>query len=44
MNETWDYALLLLALLKRGALVPVYEEARKRAWREARAAGRRKIS
>jgi hypothetical protein len=41
---TWDYALLLLALLKRGELVPVYEEARKQAWRKARTAFRRKIN
>jgi hypothetical protein len=43
-DSTWDYALLFLALLKRGELVPVYEEARKRAWREARASFRRKIN
>jgi len=43
-DNVWDYALLFLALLKRGELVPVYEEARKKAWREARAAYRRKIN
>jgi len=41
-NNHWDYALLYLALLKRGELIPVYEEARRRAWRSERAASRRK--
>jgi len=36
-DETWDYALLYLALLKRGEIVPIYDEARKRACRDAQA-------
>jgi hypothetical protein len=43
-HEKWDFALLYLALLKRGELIPVYEEAQKKAWRAARAAYRRKIN
>jgi hypothetical protein len=43
-DKGWDYALVYLALLKRGELVPVYEEAEKRARRLAAAALRRKIN
>jgi len=39
---TWDYVLLYLALLKRGELVFVYDEARKREWRPTRTASGRK--
>ncbi len=43
-DKTWDYALLYLALLKRGELVPVYEEAKKRAQRSAWTAMSRRIN
>lgn len=43
-DKSWDFALLYLALLKRGELIPVYEEAQRKAWRTARAAYRRRIN
>jgi hypothetical protein len=43
-DKSWDLALLYLALLKRGELIPVYEEAKKRAVRSAMADMRRRIN
>ncbi|HSQ79263.1 MAG TPA: hypothetical protein VLN41_01595 [Candidatus Bathyarchaeia archaeon] len=37
-EEARNWVLLYLALLKRGELVPIYNEAQKRAWRARRPA------
>ncbi len=39
-----NWVLLYLALLKRGELVPIYNEAQKRAWRARRAASNLRVN